>query len=309
MKSLRYIILFALVLLLFSCNKFKGSQEIPAYLRIEPWTLTTNYEIEGAATEAITDAWVYVNGSLHGCFEFKNHDDGLYTMIPLLEKGEKTLQIYPGVKMNGIASTRIQYPFYQPYKIKHTFVEGEIGTVNPSTKYYNIDTVTDLHFKLMEDFEEINNIKFYRIDSTYAPLTQISHRTDPNAWLDPLDTINHYRSGHIHVGDSIKRFCIASGQLTGLPAAGNYVMMEVDYKCDKEMLIGMYIKSSQNGLQDQELYYLKATNTWKKAYINFSPTVTDNYFADYFKIYFRGYVSGDETADFYFDNIKLIYLE
>ena len=74
MKNLRYIFLIAIAVTFFSCNKFKGSQEIPAYLRIEPWTLTTNYEIEGAATEAITDAWVYINGNLHGCFEFKNHD-------------------------------------------------------------------------------------------------------------------------------------------------------------------------------------------------------------------------------------------
>lgn len=308
MKFLRYIVLFGIVVLLFSCKKFKGSQEIPAYLRIEPWTLTTNYEIEGAATQAITDAWVYVNGNLHGCFELKNHDDGLYTMIPLLEKGEKTLQIYPGVKMNGIASTRIQYPFYQPYKVKHTFVEGKIGSVSPSTRYYSVDS-TNVHFKLMEDFEEINNIKFYSIDTTYAPLEQISHRTDHNAWMDPLDTINHYRSGHIHVGDSLNHFCIATGELTNLPAVGNYVMMEVDYKCDREMLIGMYIMSPQHGLQDKELYYLKATNTWKKAYINFSPTVTDNYNALYFKVYFRGNVSVGETAEFYFDNIKLIYVE
>lgn len=309
MKSLRYIFLLAIVLLSFSCKKFKGSQEIPAYLRIEPWSLTTNYELEGAATEAITDAWVYLNGNLHGCFEFKNHKDGVYALLPVLEKGEKSLQLYPGVKMNGIASTRIQYPFYQPYKIKHTFVEGEIGTVAPTTKYYSIDTATTMHFKLMEDFEEINNIKFSRLDSTYAELNQISHRTNPNAWMDPLDTINHYRSGHVHVGDSIKRFRIVTGELANLPAAGGYVIMEMDYKCDKDILVGMYVMSAQNGLQDKELYYVKASDTWKKIYINFSPTVTDNYNALYFKIYIGGNVSGDETADFYFDNIKLICRE
>lgn len=308
MKSLRYIFLFAVVLCLFSCKKFKGSQEIPAYLRIEPWTFTTNYEIEGAATEAITDTWVYVDGNLHGCFEMKKHEDGIYSLLPLLEKGEKTLQLYPGVKMNGISSTRIQYPFYQPYKVKHTFVEGEIGTVTPSTKYYSIDS-TLMHFKMMEDFEEINNIKFYRLDSTYAALDQISHRTNPNAWLDPRDTINHYRSGHIHVGDSIKRFCIVTGELTDLPAVGNYVMMEMDYKCDEDILIGMYIMSAQNGLQDKELYYMKATDTWKKTYLNLSPTITENYNALYFKVYIKGSVSANESADFYFDNIKLIYLE
>ena len=308
MKSLRYIFLFGIVLLLFSCKKFSGSQEIPAYLRIEPWTLTTNYEIEGAATEAITDAWVYVNGNLQGCYEMRNHDDGRYVMVPILEKGEKTIQLYPGVKMNGISSTRIQYPFYKPYKIKHTLVEGEIGTVAPLTKYYSIDS-TAMRIKMMEDFEEINNIKLYRLDSTYAELHQISHRTDANAWLDPFDTINHYRSGHVHLGDSIKRMGLASGELYNLPGVGNYVMMEMDYKCDAEILIGMYIWSAQDGLRDKELYYLKATDTWKKAYINYSPTVTENNNAAYFKFYLKSAVTGEETADLYFDNIKLIYIE
>lgn len=308
MKSLRYIFLFGAFLLFFSCNRFKGDQEIPAYLRIEPWTFTTNYEKEGAATHAITDAWLYINGSFQGCYEMKTHDDGVYALVPVLENGEKNVHLYPGVKMNGISSTRIHYPFYQPYRFRHTFVEGKIDTVAPSTRYYSVDS-TLVRFKMMEDFEEINNIKLYRIDSTYAELNQISHRTNSNAWLDPLDTINHHRSGHIHVGDSIKRFCIASGELTGLPAVGNYVLLELDYKCNSDILVGMYIMSSQNGLQDKELIYLRTTDTWKKAYINFSPTVTENYNATYLKFYFRGAVTGDETADYYFDNIKLIYVE
>lgn len=311
MKCLRYFFLIGIVLVLFSCKKFSGSQEIPAYLRIEPWTLTTNYEHEGAATEAITDAWLYVNGNFQGCYELKNHDDGVYVMVPILAKGEKTLHLYPGVKLNGISSTRIQYPFYQADTFKHTFVEGQIGTLTPSTKYFDIDN-TNMRFKMLEDFEEINNIQSnVKIDTSYshAVLEQISHRNNPNAWVDPLDTINRYRSGHIHLGDSIRRFSLASIELTGFPGAGKYVMMEMDYKCDDEFLIGMYIWSAQNGLQDKELYYLKATDTWKKAYINFSPTVTESYYASYFKFYIKGAVDSGETADFYFDNIKLIYVE
>ena len=162
---------------------------------------------------------------------------------------------------------------------------------------------------MMEDFENINNIQLFRPDTTYAELVQISHQTDDNAWLDPVDPVNHYRSGHIHVGDSLKRFCIASNELTGLPTLGNYVLLELDYKCDADFLVGMYIMSSQNGIQDKELYWLRATNAWKKVYINLSPTVTENYNATYVKFYLRGSVSGTATADFYFDNIKLIYLE
>ena len=308
MKCLRYIFLCGIIVLLFSCKKFKGSQEIPAYLRIEPWTFTTNYEMYGAATSAITDVWVYVDGSLHGCFEFKNHDDGQYVLIPLLEKGDHKLQLYPGVKLNGIASTRIQYPFYKPYECRRTLVEGEIDSIAPSTTYYSIDS-TLMRIKMMEDFEEVNNIKLYRIDTTYAELHQISHRTDQNAWMDPLDTINHYRSGHVHVGDSIRKLGLASGELYNLPNVGNYVLMEMDYKCSAEILVGMYIWDAQNGLRDKELYYLRTSDTWKKVYINYSPTITENTNATYFKFYLKGAVAEGGEADFYFDNIKLIYVD
>ncbi|MBP5644113.1 MAG: hypothetical protein J6X10_07815 [Bacteroidales bacterium] len=310
MKCLRYIFLFGIIILLFSCKKFKGSQEIPAYLKIEPWTFTTNYEIEGAATHAITDAWVYVDGSVHGCFEMKQHDDGVYSVIPLLNKGNHKLQIYPGVKLNGISSTRIQYPFYQPYVCTRDLVEGEITTISPSTRYYSIDS-TNIVFKreAWEDFEEVNNIHIYRIDTTYAELHQISHRDNPNAWMDPLDTLNHYRSGHVHVGDSVRRMALASAELYNLPNVGNYVLMEMDYKCSADILIGMYIHSAQQGIMDKELYYLRSTNTWKKVYINFSPTITENQNADYFKFYLKGAVAEGGEADFYFDNIKLIYVE
>ena len=308
MRGLRFLFLFVIVLSLFSCKRFEGSQEIPAYLRIEPWTFTTNYDNEGAATQAITDAWLYIDGNLLGCFEMKSHDDGTYAMIPVLEEGEHNVRLYPGVKMNGISSTRIQYPFYQPYIFKNIFVPGEINTVAPSTRYYSADS-TLVRFKMMEDFENVNNIQLFRIDTTYAELVQISYQTDDNAWLDPVDPVNHYRSGHIHVGDSLKRFRIASGELTGLPTMGNYVLLELDYKCDADFLVGMYIMSPQNGIQDKELYWLRATNAWKKVYINLSPTITENYNATYVKFYLSGSVTGTAAADFYFDNVKLIYLE
>ena len=310
MKVFRYLSFLLIILVLFSCKKFKGSQEIPAYLHIEPWTFTTNYIIYGAATEAITDAWVYVDGDLLGCYEIQSHDDGMYVRVPVLEKDSHKLQIYPGVKLNGIASTRIQYPFYKPYVITRTLTPGKIDTISPSTVYYSIDS-TSMRFKreAMEDFEDINNIKLDSTPNSKTKIRQISHRNNPNAWLDPYDTINHYRSGRVQLTDSINIFEIASKELRNLPTVGNYVLLELDYKCDNNFLVGMYIHTSQSGVMDKELYYLKATDIWKKVYLNFSPTVTENFNADYVKFYFRGYQGEADTTNFYFDNLKLIYLE
>ena len=309
MKSLRYIFLFGIVLLLFSCKKFKGSQEVPAYLRIEPWVFTTNYNTEGAPTHGITDAWLYVNGSFQGCYEMQAHEDGVYAQIPVLEEGEKTLQFYPGIKMNSISSTRIQYPFYKSYKIQHTFVPGETSVITPVTKYYSVDS-TALEFK-MQDFENYNEIDLTSYDTIYAPLEQISHRSDTNAWIDPhnlADSNFHYKSGHVHLADSTLRFWLQSPKLTGLPTNGrSYVLLEIDYKCDEDFLIGLLVRSPQDGTLDKQLVYLKATNVWKKAYINFTPTLIENYNASWVRYYLKGTTYEGETTDFYFDNIKLIH--
>lgn len=309
----RYLLLLGIVLLFFSCKKFSGSQEVPSYIHIEPWTLTTDYQREGAASHNITDAWVYVDGSLLGCFELKSHSDGTYANIPILKHGEHTLQIYPGIKLNGISSTRIQYPCYKPYKKTLVLEEGVVDTITPFTTYYNIDSV-NMEFKILEDFEDANNICM-TIDTnvSHAVRQQISHRTDSNAWLDPFDTINHYRSVKVHLGendlgDTISSFSLVSGEIREFPAQGNYVLLELDHKCEENFLFGMYIYSSQNGLMDKELYYFRASDTWKKIYVNLSPTITDNNNAKYFKFYMKGGVEEGESADYYFDNVKLVYV-
>ena len=122
--------------------------------------------------------------------------------------------------------------------------------------------------------------------------------------LDIPEAVRPYVSDY-----RINVFEIASKELRNLPNVGNYILLELDYKCDNNFLIGMYIHTSQSGVMDKELYYLKATDVWKKVYLNFSPTVTESFNADYFKFYFRGYNGEADTTNFYFDNLKLIYLE
>ena len=145
---------------------------------------------------------------------------------------------------NGTCNMRAK-----PYVITRTLTPGTVDTVRPSTVYYSIDS-TQLRFKreAMEDFEDVNNIKLDSTVHSKTKIKQISHRNNPNAWLDPNDTLNHYRSGRVQLTDSINMFDIASKELRNLPAVGNYVMLEMDYKCDKDFLVGMYINSPQSGI-------------------------------------------------------------
>ena len=69
-KKYLHILVFPFFLLLVlaqsSCEKFSGNQTIPAYLKIDSIRLTTNYATQGTALNAITDAWVYIDGQLIG---------------------------------------------------------------------------------------------------------------------------------------------------------------------------------------------------------------------------------------------------
>lgn len=318
MKKLRDLFLIGIFVVSFiSCTKFKGDQEIPAYMCVKPWTLTTDYSREGAATEAITDTWVYIDGNFLGCYEMRQkvttvenpETHTIDTIIdksvtfPVLEKGKHDIILYNGIKLNGIASTRVQYPFYQPYKIKeYEFTPGKIDTFSPTTRYYDIDEGF-LHFKLMEDFES-PQLKFTKTSGSDTTIVKASRFDDPNVWMGDLE--HSVYSGHVWLGDTIKSFCVATDPIYGLPNQGDYILLEIDYKCDVDFEVGVFAKT-KNGIETFELVYLRATDVWKKNYVNIGPTITDNQSATYFKIFLAGSILDGETADFYFDNIKLVY--
>ena len=305
MKFLPLILILFVFCSLTSCNKFKGDQEIPSYIRFEPWSLTTDYETEGAATEAITDAWLYVDGNFVGCYEFLDHEDGKYALAPVLHEGTHDITLAPGIKMNGISSTRIHYPFYHPLNIEsYSFKPGVIDTIFPYTRYYHPDS-SSVKFKMIEDFEDINNIRLFKTSQSDTTVVQTS-TSDPNTWLDPVSPEKYCHSGHVWIGDTLNYFCVASDALYDLPNMGNYIILELDYKCEAEFEVGLFAKT-KNGIEDIELVMVRKSDDWKKIYINFSPSVTETTTADYFKFYLRGSVKENEEANYYFDNIKLIY--
>lgn len=321
MKKLSVLFLIGTVILSFvSCTKFSGDQEIPAYLCVKPWTLTADYDRYGADTEAITDVWVYIDGNVQGCYEIRDKvypsnnsssNDSLIdrsVTIPILSKGTHHLTLYPGVKMNGISSTRIQYPFYQPYYIdSHQFVPGKIDTIKPTTEYYSIDEGM-LDFKLMEDFNSVA-MKFSKVSTSDTTIYRVSCipgdvNYDSLAWTGNIAK-SHY-SGKVTLCDTIDYFCLQSEKMTGLPNQGNYILLELDYLCDVEFEVGLF-GYTKNGIETFELVNVRKSDKWKKIYINLGPTITDNQTASWWKVFITSSTINGETANFYFDNIKVVY--
>src|SRR5688500_14664775 len=60
LKDMRVCLI--LILLAFpSCNLINPQEDIPSYIRIDSFHLTTDYPIEGSASHFVTDGWVYAD--------------------------------------------------------------------------------------------------------------------------------------------------------------------------------------------------------------------------------------------------------
>lgn len=298
MKVLRHIFslfiasMFALMTF-SSCNNFEGSQEIPAYIHIDTFLLTTNYEIEGAASHKITDVWLYIDDNIQGCYEMP-------ATIPVLERGKHKITLYPGIKLNGISSTRTINPFYKPYIIEEFELKEKVfDTIHPSTTYYSKDEST-LEFAFTDDFER----QIFVEDSNGSDTAIIrTDRDAPERWDDEFNN-SHY-SGYVWLGDTINNFCFTSTELRDLPNQGNSIFLEIDYKCTEVFEVGLYAKISQ--MENIPLVYVNPSPTWNKIYINIGPTITDTQDAEYFKFYIAGMIDENSEAEYYFDNLKLVY--
>lgn len=276
-----------------SCNKFEGSQEIPAYLHVDTFLLTTNYPIEGAASHKITDVSVYIDDNYQGYYE-------LPATIPILERGKHKLSLRAGIKLNGNSSTRTVNPFYVPYVIEdYVFEEKVVDTVHPFTRYYSLND-SDIHFEFMEDFE-----RQVSLDNTKDSDTTII-RTDkdvPEIWRDE-DGNSHY-SGYVWIGDTANYFCITTPEMENLPNQGNSIFLELDYKCNELFEVGLFAKVGREEVID--LVYVNPSESWNKIYINLGPNITDIQEAEYFKVFISGIVDESSEAEYYFDNIKVVY--
>lgn len=287
------VVVFSTIFLT-SCPGFQGNQEIPAYLHVDTFLFTTNYGLEGAASHKITDVAVYVDGTYQGYYEMP-------ATIPILERGKHTLTLYPGIKLNGNSSTRTLNPFYVPYTIEnYVFEEKVIDTVTPSTHYYPLDE-SDIHFKYMEDFERQISLETVAYSDTTITRTD---RDAPDVWNDKEGN-SHY-SGHVWIEDTLA-FYITTPKLYDLPDQGNSIFLELDYKCTDMFTVGLYAKISSEEMI--ELVHVNPSEKWNKIYINLGPNITDASAdsPEYFRVFISGSTEKSTVAEYYFDNIKVVY--
>ncbi len=288
MQYMRYP--YFLILLLFvslsSCEVINPDEDIPSHIKVDSILFTTGFG-QGTAMDDILDSWVYVDGDLIGTFEMPFE-------IPALHSGNHTVMIRPGVKINGIASTRTINPFLTNYVANVTLTAGESIYLQPTSTYQ--DYVKFIwNARGEEDFEEGG----ISIDSIAGSSTVIGKTTD--------EVLEGTYSGHIHLDADHKTYYGQSTAEWILPKSGKPIIMEIHVKNDIPLIIGLFSYLPGGTVSSIDHLVVNSGSDWKKIYINFTQIVSEQVQATTHRIYFRAGISTSTEADIYLDNIKLMH--
>lgn len=301
----RFTSFFFLLLSLFFFISCKKIDIAPTYIVIDKKDILVSLEnldleqfnsTSGLTAHDFSDIWLTANGKKIGIWE-------LPCRIPILESGKVTLAVEPGIKLNGVSTTRPIYPFLQKYLLTiETPGNGEEVVVKPTFSYYG----SNLHFPLIENFESAGT-EFSSLDSTKPSFSKVYDPTliYQNKW-DSSDV--NSCSGWIQLKDSLTSFEVISPKLS-LPGGGKWVFLEFNYKCDQEINTGLFITQSNNVTTNENLVTLRPTDgEWKKAYVNLTLAVSRNINAQAFRVLLSGNKQNSVEANFYVDNIRVLYI-
>jgi len=271
--------LFCGMLTFISCTKDEDIQEIPSYIKVDSIQLNSSLD-QGENTENITDIWVYANDQFMGAYE-------LPVTFPLLLKDSNNIKIFAGIKDNGISGTRVRYHFYKSYEEDIFLKEDSITNISPEFIYTN-----SANFEI-ENFEGVG----VDIDTSLNSEMNFEIKIEGNG--------NKYASAVVE-GNHLT-FEAVSKDFEDLPQVGSPIYLEMDYKCNHNVVVGAYVNYLTT-VVNKNLVNVTPKEDWHKIYINLTKTVSEAIGNQSIKFYLNLHrTDTTEAAWFKFDNLKLVY--
>ena len=292
MKTTLFAIAVALCLLGGSgCDLFDPVEPTPAFIVIPSFNFETDYPTEFTDSEKFTEVWVYANDQVIGAYD-------LPAEIPILETGETELEFIPGIKNNGIASTRRQYPFIENDRRWITLEPGKLDTIIPEFRYK--DNVTIIN---ADDFE-VGTV-FTVNEGSQGSINRVTNN-------DLVFEGDGSGFGFLSEGENTLKM-ITNEQQYDLPK-NRLSWLEMNYKCNNSMAVGIQAVS-QSTVESQYIIILNPTTNaanqaeWNKIYIELSPTVATYQNAAHFELVIDAVRDQDNTGEIevFLDNLKLVH--
>jgi hypothetical protein len=266
----------------------------PIWLEINQWSIESNPELvtNGQEPEFLshnfTEAWVYVDNKIIGCFEVP-------CKIPVLISGDaKKIQIYPAIRNNGIGATKKIYPFMVPVDTTMNLVAGETYSFNPKTKYNSSTKFWT------EDFESST------VQIEEDPISSAAISFGNNSQIALSGTY-----GYVNLTAADPLWAGLTTESVFLPK-GKEVYLEVSYRNSTSLLTGVKALNQDGSTTDNPNVAMNAQSAssmqWKKIYIQLTEIVSYSTNANYFKQFLKAQLpEGQSTAEVYIDNIHIVH--
>ena len=287
----KYLIFIYLSVILFlsACAKELDEAYIASYIKIDKIEMQTT-GAQGSSSSSLTDAWVYLDGEERGAYP-------LPSTVPLLEEGAHKIKIAPGIKLNGVAGTRVPYPLVEPFEATLDLVKDSIRHLDIECEYYSTTA-----FAMIEDFEDIN-FKFETTNFNTAEWRPTHSSTDPSEYV-----FEGYHSGGAFMNSKDTVFQVVTKQIFDeLPKQGLPVFIEMDFNVNTTVVLSM--TGLEGSMASEVIVYLSPTNgVWKKIYVNLTSTISYDTQGDEYRFQLSAnHTNGDNETIVLIDNFKVLY--
>ncbi|MCB0762247.1 MAG: hypothetical protein KDC12_12045 [Flavobacteriales bacterium] len=285
-------LLFALfALLITSCKWIDPDEQTPAFIYIDDFTFASG---NGTDSEKITEVWVFAEGVMLGAYSVP-------AKVPVLHEGNVSIEMRAGIKNNGISSTRIMYPFYQPYGTVVNLNPLETDTITPHFTFKS-----DLNFALQEDFEIVAGTQFETTSNSEYTWEVVEDSQDPE------DVFEGERSAKLVMDGDGVTWQVESATDLDLPL-GTQMWLELNYKCNNTFAIGF--NSVRGGTPRKDLALIvnrtdeeTGSPEWNKIYVDLSVVGQSIVGAEEVYLYIESVREADvSTARLWFDNIRIVH--
>ncbi len=274
-----YILLFVVF---GACTTFNSPEPVPSYLEISNFKLSTDADM------GISDAWVYVNNEFVGVF-------GLPAKVPVLQWEAVNVVLKPGVKFNGIASTRGIYHFYNEFTGSYQLNPGQTVFIKPQTAY-NDSWVSRVY---TEDFERTLSTFEY---PSYSDTVLVSTTTDK--FMGKYSGAVWLNTSH----QTFECFCYPGNTdwfttPSAIKQAG--LFFELNYKTNNEFTVGLIIPASET--KKIPLITFNKSDSWKKAYVDLHSYLQLYPASTKYRVYLASSLpTGQTEACILLDNLRIV---
>lgn len=302
------------IILVFAISSCKPKDLTPAYLEIgyydvnynpetgySPLDVSTFNETHGENYDSeqlkalmqhhFTHVNVYVEGKNLGCWK-------LPCKIPVLDfnaNDSSNVIILPAFPLNGMTNTIQGYPFFNVLRKNLLLKRGETFKVSDSPLKFIYNNV--VHIPFLETFAN---------SSPFTP----SDTVNSHYFFQPT-TLEGRSVGEIVLHSAEEHFDVHTVPIT-LPVHNYYVYLEMTYKAESNMEIGLKISTADYSNYIHEVGGVYASDgEWKTVCFRLNGIINDNHNTN--NSVTQGTLVltgiGNEGGDthFYIDNIKIIY--